>query len=168
MSFINNEREQHFWRNWATRILLIVITVSLIVSLMPRGGQQLFHYEVGKPWMYNSFFARFDFPVYKTDETIQDERDSLMQYFQPYYSYNKDKEKQMAKFDYQITELVSSLDDDIQRVMTKVYDAGFDSFNLKVLPNGFLTMATFSFFVNEDMYSVEVDSNGVIGEVRKC
>ncbi|MCR4774393.1 MAG: HDIG domain-containing protein [Prevotella sp.] len=129
MSFINNEREQHFWRNWATRILLIVITVSLIVSLMPRGGQQLFHYEVGKPWMYNSFFARFDFPVYKTDETIQDERDSLMQYFQPYYSYNKDKEKQMitmfrADFRGGIPGMSNAFIPLIQTQLHRIYQAG--------------------------------------------
>ena len=50
-------------------------------------------YDVGKPWMYASLIAKFDFPVYKSDAVIQQEKDSLLAYFQPYYNYDKGMEK---------------------------------------------------------------------------
>lgn len=82
------------WRNIFTRTVLIIITVALIVWFLPRNASKQFHYDVNKPWMYNSFIASFDFPVYKTDEAIKEEKDSLKQYFQPYFNYQTQVEKQ--------------------------------------------------------------------------
>lgn len=66
---------------------------------MPRNEKQQFRYDVGKPWMYGSFIAKFDFPIYKTDETIKAEQDSAMEEFQPYYNYNaKIEAQEIAKF----------------------------------------------------------------------
>ena len=49
--------------------------------------------------MYGSFIAKFDFPIYKTDETIKAEQDSAMELFQPYYNYNaKIEAQEIAKF----------------------------------------------------------------------
>jgi membrane-associated HD superfamily phosphohydrolase len=49
--------------------------------------------------MYGSFIAKFDFPIYKTDETIQNEKDSLLKQFQPYYNYDSQIEKEnIGKF----------------------------------------------------------------------
>lgn len=92
-------QEEHYWRNLATRLAFVIITVALIVWFMPRNEKQQFRYDVGKPWMYGSFIAKFDFPIYKTDETIKAEQDSAMELFQPYYNYNtKIEEQEIAKF----------------------------------------------------------------------
>ena len=64
-------QEEHYWRNLATRLAFVIITVALIVWFMPRNEKQQFRYDVGKPWMYGSFIAKFDFPIYKTDETMK-------------------------------------------------------------------------------------------------
>lgn len=91
--------ENHYWRNVLTRITFVIITVAVIVWFLPHNEEQRFHYDVGKPWMYGSFIARFDFPIYKSDETIKAEQDSLMEVFQPYYNYNANVERQaIAKF----------------------------------------------------------------------
>lgn len=85
------------WHNILTRTILVVVTVALIVWMLPRKAGQQFHYDVGKPWMYHSFIANFDFPIYKTDDAIQQEKDSMMQYFQPYYNYRAGVEKQQVE-----------------------------------------------------------------------
>lgn len=91
--------EGHYWRNLLARTVLILISVVLIVWFLPRNEETRFHYDIGKPWMYGSFIAKFDFPVYKTDEAIKAEQDSLMEEFQPYYNYNAKVESQeIAKF----------------------------------------------------------------------
>lgn len=92
------------WRNFLSRTLLVLITVLLIVWVLPRNESKQFRYDIGKPWMYGSFIAKFDFPIYKTDETIKEQEDSLLETYQPYYNYDPAVEKkQVSKFlaDYQ-------------------------------------------------------------------
>lgn len=92
------------WRNFLSRTLLVLITVLLIVWALPRNESKQFRYDIGKPWMYGSFIAKFDFPIYKTDETIKGQEDSLLETYQPYYNYDPAVEKkQVSKFlaDYQ-------------------------------------------------------------------
>ncbi len=88
-----------FWRNLLSRMALIIVTVTVIVWSLPRNESQRFKYDIGKPWMYGSFIAKFDFPIYKTDETIKEQEDSLLETYQPYYNYDKTVEtKQIEKF----------------------------------------------------------------------
>lgn len=75
------------------RSLLVLGTVAVIVLFLPRSERQHLRYEIGRPWIYGQFIAKFDFPIYKTDEAMQRERDSVMQYFQPYYNINPNVEK---------------------------------------------------------------------------
>ena len=91
--------ENHQRRKILSRIILVVISVVIIVCFIPRNGGPQFRYDVGKPWMYGSLIAKFDFPIYKTDEAIKEERDSMMHDFEPYYNFNPEVEsKQLTKF----------------------------------------------------------------------
>ena len=71
-----------------TTIILIAVTVSVIVLFLPRNSGPQFRYDVGKPWMYGSLIAKFDFPIYKTDAAIKAEKDSISSDFEPYYNYD--------------------------------------------------------------------------------
>ena len=71
-----------------TTIILIAVTVSVIVLFLPRNSGPQFRYDVGKPWMYGSLIAKFDFPIYKTDAAIKAEKDSISSNFEPYYNYD--------------------------------------------------------------------------------
>ena len=91
--------ENHQRRKIFSRIMLVVISVVIIVCFIPRNEGPQFRYDVGKPWMYGSLIAKFDFPIYKTDEAIKEERDSMMHDFEPYYNFNPEVEsKQLTKF----------------------------------------------------------------------
>ena len=91
--------KSHNWRDTLGRVAHVLISVIIIVWAMPRSESQRFRYDIGKPWMYGSFIASFDFPIYKTDEVMKAQEDSLMRGFQPYYNYDPSVEKeQMAKF----------------------------------------------------------------------
>jgi putative nucleotidyltransferase with HDIG domain len=73
--------------------------VAIIVWLMPRSTQFSFNAEKGRPWVYSDLSAPFDFPIYKSDEVINRERDSLMKLYEPYYLINKDiSGKQIRQF----------------------------------------------------------------------
>lgn len=91
--------EEHHWRNIGLRLLLVLATTVLIVWFMPRNDAQQFQYEIGEPWHYGTIIAKYDFPIYKTDEALQQERDSLLSMFQPYYNYDDKVESQaIGKF----------------------------------------------------------------------
>lgn len=96
MSIFNNT-EENYWRNLATKTVLVCITVAIIVWFLPRNEGRMYRYDVGKPWMYGSVIAKFDFPIYKTDEAIKHEQDSLLKHFQPYYSLNPLIEKKLVE-----------------------------------------------------------------------
>ena len=78
------------WHDFLIRSALIVVTVALIVWLMPRNSSSNFKIEKGKPWVYTDLKAPFDFPIYKSDEAVKAERDSLMLQYEPYYFFNND------------------------------------------------------------------------------
>ena len=98
MSIFNNTKE-NYWRNLATRAILVSITVAVIVWFLPRNESRVYRYDIGKPWMYSSVIATFDFPIYKTEEAIKHEQDSLLKNFQPYYTLSPTVEqKQVDRF----------------------------------------------------------------------
>lgn len=78
------------WRDFLIRVGLIAVTVTIIVWLMPRSSFNTFNIEKGKPWTYSDLKAPFDFPIYKSDEAVKAERDSLMHEYEPYYMFNND------------------------------------------------------------------------------
>ena len=94
-----NIEDNHFWRGLLSRTLLVLVTVAIIVWFLPRNSGPQFRYDVGKPWMYGSFITKFDFPIYKTDEAIKAERDSLADEFEPYYAYAADVEKEKIEYE---------------------------------------------------------------------
>ena len=78
------------WHEILVRALLVIASVAIIVWLMPRRNSFNYNIEKGKPWIYSDLSAPFDFPVYKSDEAVKAERDSLMQLYEPYFIYNKE------------------------------------------------------------------------------
>lgn len=62
-----------------------IIAALLIAYFFPREGKFRYLFYEGKPWRYGLLTAPNDFPIYKTDEEIQAEKDSLLQHFEPYY-----------------------------------------------------------------------------------
>ncbi len=128
MSIFNNP-EENYWRNLATKTGLILITVAIIVWFLPRNESRQYRYDVGKPWMYGSVIAKFDFPIYKTDESIKHEQDSLMKQFQPYYSVNPNIEgEQIKRFLHDFSQGIPGLPNEyvglIAQQLHKIYQIG--------------------------------------------
>ena len=94
-----NLKNDTSWRDFLIRTGLIIVTVAIIVWLMPRSTHNTFRIEKGKPWTYADLKAPFDFPIYKSDEAVKAERDSLMKQYEPYYTFNSEiVGKQLREF----------------------------------------------------------------------
>ncbi|MBQ7423128.1 MAG: HDIG domain-containing protein [Prevotella sp.] len=124
--------ETHILRNTSTRVILVMLSVALIVWFLPRTSGSHLHYDIGKPWVYGSIIADFDFPIYKSDEVLKHEQDSVLALYEPYYNYNAEMEKtQTARFlnDYKdgIPELGKEYVRIIADILHHIYQSGIVS-----------------------------------------
>jgi len=62
----------------------------ILVLLFPWEGKFRYEFQKSKPWQHDEYIAPFDFPIYKTDNEINAERDSLLKNFKPYFKYEQE------------------------------------------------------------------------------
>lgn len=81
------------------RIGLFIAVVVIIVLLFPKDKKFKYQYEIGKPWTYELITASFDFPIYKTDEQLEADRQELLTNYTPYFQFdNEVGEQQITKW----------------------------------------------------------------------
>ena len=61
------------------KVILFLITVFCLVYLFPRSGGFKYNYQTGKPWPYETLLAPFDFPIAKSEEELNAERQAVAQ-----------------------------------------------------------------------------------------
>lgn len=83
---INNLLQQH---SLIYKIILYVLTVVLIVFLFPKGGKFKYDYFKGKPWLYENYYAPFDFAIKKSKESIDKEILSIEKEAKLYFEYDE-------------------------------------------------------------------------------
>ena len=66
------------------------IAFLLLVSLMPRSAKFAYDYRKGRTWKYETLYANFDFPIYKTEEQLLAERGNASTEAIPYYKYSEE------------------------------------------------------------------------------
>lgn len=124
-----NVKNDLSWHDILIRTGLIIVTTALIVWLMPRSNYANFKIERGKPWIYTDLSAPFDFPIYKSDEAVKIERDSLMRQYEPYYILNTEiSGKEIRQFYKDYNEGIPGLPDDFLSIVANrlrdLYDKG--------------------------------------------
>ncbi len=62
-----------------------LLAAILIAYFFPREGKFRYQFFEGKPWRYELLTAPSDFPIYKSDEEVKAEKDSVQTNFAPYY-----------------------------------------------------------------------------------
>ena len=81
------------------RIVITVTALFIVCLYMPRDERSTYQFDVGKPWRYSQLIATYDFPIYKSAETIQTEQDSILQHYEPYFAIDETVGKeQIEKF----------------------------------------------------------------------
>ena len=90
-------------RRFRVYVPLIALFVFL-VFMMPKSPKFSYDYKKGSPWMHETLIAQFDFPVLKTEQQLQQEREQASLNVIPYY--RKDArvaaraERQLASIDF--------------------------------------------------------------------
>lgn len=92
-----NGNKRFSYKDLLYKALIFVTTVSIIVYFLPKEGKFNYEFDINKPWKYGLLQASFDFPIYKNEQQVQKEQDSIMSSYQPYYQMDKEIGKNMLK-----------------------------------------------------------------------
>ena len=118
-------------RDLLYKALIFIVSVAFITYFLPRDSKFNYQFDIDKPWKYGQLMATFDFPIYKSEEVVKREQDSLLRRFQPYYSLDKQVEKDVLgrlrnDFPQRLRAILPSSDylRHIERKLSEVYRAG--------------------------------------------
>ena len=102
------------------KIFLIFLSSFIIVYLFPREGKFKYEFQKGKVWQYATYFAPFDFSILKSDKELNDDKQNILESFNPYYRIdNTIKTKVFENYNTKIIEYFSDLKNE------KLYDSLF-------------------------------------------
>lgn len=80
--------------------LVFIISILFITYIFPRQGSFNYTFNEGRPWQYSLLTAPFDFPIYKPVDQLKVEQDSILEFYEPYFTVNEDvKINAIANFD---------------------------------------------------------------------
>ncbi len=79
------------------RFIPLVIVFAVLVLLMPRTAKFNYDYKKGTPWPYETLVSQFDFPILKTEEQIQAEREDAGMVIIPYYRFSEEATSAVIK-----------------------------------------------------------------------
>lgn len=78
-------------------MLLSLATTIIVVLMLPHNNVPQFDFNIGEPWKYDQIIADYEIPLYKSEDVLQHERDSLLSTFEPYYNYSVTVREQALK-----------------------------------------------------------------------
>jgi len=110
-----------------------VLAVMLIAYFFPREGKFRYQFFEGKPWRYELLTAPTDFPIYKADEEVKAERDSVIEHFEPYYRMEPSVEST------QIDRLRSDYTANLRDKVSTAYPQYIESALIRLYKNGILS-----------------------------
>jgi putative nucleotidyltransferase with HDIG domain len=79
------ENYKHF-----TVTALFFLTALIIFLIIPHQTRFKYEYHKGKPWMYETLYAPFDFPILKDPKELEKEKDSIIKNSPKYFSRQKE------------------------------------------------------------------------------
>ena len=80
------------YKDWLYKGLIFIVTVSIIVYFLPKEGKFNYQFDINTPWKYGLLQASFDFPIYKNEQQVKAEEDSILAAYLPYYDLDKQVE----------------------------------------------------------------------------
>lgn len=110
-----------------------VLAVMLIAYFFPREGKFRYQFFEGKPWRYQLLTAPTDFPIYKADEEVKAEKDSVIEHFEPYYRMDPSVETT------QIDQLRSDYTANLRDKVSTAYPQYIESALIRLYKNGILS-----------------------------
>ena len=70
--------------------LCLLVLFVLLVVIMPRTGKFNYDYKKGSPWTYETLISEIEFPILKTAEQLQAEKDAAGSRVVPCYKFSEE------------------------------------------------------------------------------
>ena len=108
------------------KVLAFVFAILIIVALMPRNVKFKYEYQKMRPWPHESLYAPFNFPIYKSDETVKKEKEEALKNIEPIFVFDalgteNGREKLLKDFDYQWVDTIGDKDY-YKNLILNIYD----------------------------------------------
>ncbi|TRZ42919.1 HD family phosphohydrolase [Robertkochia solimangrovi] len=114
---------------------LFIVTIVMIVYFFPKGGKFKYDFQKGKLWQYETLYAPFDFAIYKTDDEIRNDRETIRANHPEYFTYDtvirqtviRDFRQKFATFfdeDTLGSRTFNRLRDNGLQLLNRIYDKG--------------------------------------------
>jgi uncharacterized domain HDIG len=108
------------------KVLAFVLTMLIVVWMMPRNVKFKYEYQKMRPWPHESLYAPFNFPIYKSDETVKKEREEALSNVEPIFVYDvlgteNGRDKLLKDFDSQWVDTIGDKEY-YRNLILSVYD----------------------------------------------
>ena len=145
------------------RAFLFILTIAIIVYVFPREGKFRYEFQKGRPWLHENLFAPFDFAIYKSDKQLQDEKDSILKTYHPYFKHDS------SVFIVEKTKLLNYYNEK-QEAFVKVKEeeqSGFNNYRKQNFIKNAGLFETRAFSILNEIYTTGiVDLNGAAEDVE--
>ena len=118
------------YQSFIYKVILFLITVLCLIYLFPRSGGFKYNYQTGKPWPYETLLAPFNFPIAKSEEELNAEREAVAQespliFTRDTLAEQRSLERTKKWIRQQVTPISSSrILNDWDRYLTNLYSPG--------------------------------------------
>lgn len=107
------------------RIVLITISILIITSFLPRQVRFKYDYKVGQPWSHEDLRAPFDFPVYKSQQELDDEQKAIIARSPLVYRKNQGvADRSLAFYRNSLSKEMETYAGDGEKLLLKLYSRG--------------------------------------------
>jgi len=109
------------------KVLIFVAAIVITVCIMPRNAKFKYEFTKLRQWNHETLYAPFDFPIYKTDEQMWQERSAAMENVHPIFVFDEQiTEKGREQLEYLIeNQYVGSVrnKDLCKKIALSIYDS---------------------------------------------
>ena len=108
------------------KVLAFILAIAIVVLLMPRNVKFKYEYQKMRPWPHETLYAPFNFPIYKSEETVRKEREEALKNVEPIFIFDvqgteNGREKLLQDFDNQWIDTIGEKDK-YENVILEIYD----------------------------------------------
>jgi len=70
------------------KVLIFILAIVIVIWVSPKESIFKYEFQVGKPWSHSDLIAPFNFAVLKTESQIEEEKETLLSNYIPYFIYD--------------------------------------------------------------------------------
>lgn len=166
MATLSSSRQKALLRKYSSnvKILMMLVSISFIVLVLPKQAKFRFEYEKGKVWNQKDLISPSSFPILKTDQEKKEDREAAIRSITPIYQLDAEIEQQSLegyKNGFEIKWKTSGISESQKQhyftlgynLLKEIYDKGVLALNKKYQTNG-------------ENYRITILQNNIANEVN--